>query len=139
MTSRAVNPPTSAPLSATPRQAMSRSVTMPTSFPFSPTGIAPMSLSRTSARYWIKGLIWLLLRGKLLRGDTFETVQRFYTDGYFHRHFTPDELTHALAPLRVVRVIKTHMSGRMLPLIPRRLDEWAKNHWGWLLIAEVCR
>jgi hypothetical protein len=33
----------------------------------------------------------------------------------------------------------THMAGRMLPLIPRRLDEWAKRRWGWLLIAEVRR
>jgi 2-polyprenyl-3-methyl-5-hydroxy-6-metoxy-1,4-benzoquinol methylase len=98
-----------------------------------------MVYNRASARYWIKGSIWLFLRGRILKGDSFETVQRFYTDGYFHRHFTLGELARALAPLRVERISKTHMSGRMLPLIPRWLDEWAKRRWGWLLIAEARR
>jgi 2-polyprenyl-3-methyl-5-hydroxy-6-metoxy-1,4-benzoquinol methylase len=98
-----------------------------------------MVYNRASARYWIKGAIWLFLRGRILKGDTFKTVQRFYTDGYFHKHFTAHELTQALRPMRVERISKTHMSGRMLPLIPRWLDEWAKSRWGWLLIAEVRR
>jgi hypothetical protein len=78
-------------------------------------------------------------RRALFKGDTFATMQRFYTDGYLHRHFTPGELVRALAPLQVEQISKTHMSGRMLPLISRRLDEWAKRRWGWLLIAEVRR
>jgi ubiquinone/menaquinone biosynthesis C-methylase UbiE len=98
-----------------------------------------MVYNRASARYWIKGAIWLLLRGKLLKGDTFSTVQRFFTDGYFHRHFTPAELTRALVPLKVKRVSVTHMSKRMLPLVPRSLDEKCKRRWGWLLIAEARR
>lgn len=98
-----------------------------------------MVYNRASLRYWVKGAIWLLLHGKLARGDSFESVQRFYTDGYFHRHFTPGELKSALAPLAVERISQTHMSGRMLPLVPRLLDEWFKRHWGWLLIAEARR
>ena len=98
-----------------------------------------MVYNRASARYWIKGAIWLLLRGRIFKGDGFSTVQRFFTDGYFHRHFTPKELARALSPLRVERISITHMAGRMLPLIPRQLDEWAKRRWGWLVIAEVRR
>lgn len=96
-----------------------------------------MVYNRASARYWIKGLIWLVLRGKALRGESLSSVQRFFTDGYFHRHFTPSELTRALLPLKVERIAVTHMAGRMLPLVPRALDEWCKQRWGWLLIAEV--
>jgi ubiquinone/menaquinone biosynthesis C-methylase UbiE len=98
-----------------------------------------MVYNRASARYWIKGAIWLLLRGRIFKRDGFSTVQRFFTDGYFHRHFTPKELAKAFSPLRVERIGMTHMAGRMLPLIPRRLDEWCKSRWGWLLIAEVRR
>jgi ubiquinone/menaquinone biosynthesis C-methylase UbiE len=98
-----------------------------------------MVYNRASLRYWIKGAIWLILRGRLLKGDGFTSVQRFFTDGYFHRHFTPKELADALSPLRVERVGITHMARRMLPLIPRRLDEWCKRRWGWLLIAELRR
>ena len=99
------------------------------------TGLV-MVYNRASARYWIKGLIWLLLHGRIFRGDTIKSVQRFYTDGYFHRHFTPQELSDALRPLAVTHISITHMSGRMLPLLPRWLDEQCKTYWGWLLIAE---
>lgn len=103
-----------------------------------PSGTAlVMVYNRASLRYWLKGAIWLLLRGKLLHGENFGTVQRFYTDGYFHRHFTPRELARALAPLEIERISKTHMAKKMLPLIPPALDEWCKRRWGWLLIAEV--
>lgn len=98
-----------------------------------------MVYNRASARYWLKGAIWLLLHRRLLQGDNFASVQRFFTDGYFHRHFTPRELRDALAPLQVERISKTHMNKRMLPLIPRALDEWCKRRWGWLLIAEIRR
>ncbi len=96
-----------------------------------------MVYNRTSLRYWVKGAIWLLLRGRIFRGDGFSSVQRFFTDGYFHRHFTRRELGEALAPLRVERMSVTHMGKRMLPLIPLSLDQWAKRHWGWLLVAEL--
>ncbi|MGH6972166.1 MAG: hypothetical protein ACREEQ_11195, partial [Caulobacteraceae bacterium] len=93
--------------------------------------------NRASLRYWIKGAIWLVLRGRIFRGDSFASVQRFYTDGFLHRHFTPAELAAGLRPLEPVRVSATHMGKRMLPLIPRALDEWCKRRWGWLLVAEV--
>lgn len=96
-----------------------------------------MVYNRVSLRYWLKGAIWLFLRRKIFNGESFATVQRHYTDGYFHRHFTPRELARALEPLKVERISKTHMRGRMMPLIPRFLDEWAKRRWGWLLIAQA--
>lgn len=98
-----------------------------------------MVYNRSSARYWIKGLIWLLLRGRLFMGDSMASVQRHYTDGYYHRHFSASELQGALEGVgfRVKRIAVTHMSKRMIPLIPRWLDELLKEKWGWLLIADV--
>ena len=98
-----------------------------------------MVYNRASLRYWIKGLEWLFLRGRILRGDTFSSVQRFFTDGYYHRHFTPRELKRALAPLRVTRISRTHMAKQMIPGLPAWLDGFLKRRYGWLLVAEIVK
>jgi hypothetical protein len=33
----------------------------------------------------------------------------------------------------------THMSKKMLPLIPRRLDDALKRRYGWLLVIEAAK
>lgn len=100
------------------------------------TGLV-MVYNRASARYWIRGAIELLTGFKFLKGATFDSVQRFYTDGYFHHHFTPRELAAAIERngLRVTHVDVTHMNKTMLPMMPRRLDDLCKRRWGWLLVA----
>jgi ubiquinone/menaquinone biosynthesis C-methylase UbiE len=98
-----------------------------------------MVYSRSSARYWIKGLARLFLKGDILRGETMDSVQRFHTDGYFHRHFTASEFSRAVRPLRVARISYSHMAKKMIPVIPRSLDEFGKRHWGWFLIAELTK
>jgi ubiquinone/menaquinone biosynthesis C-methylase UbiE len=98
-----------------------------------------MVYSKSSARYWIKGMVRLFLKGGIFRGETMDSVQRFHTDGYFHRHFTAREFSQAVRPLRVVRISYSHMAKTMLPMIPRSLDEFAKRHWGWFLIAELTK
>ncbi|MEO8559500.1 MAG: methyltransferase domain-containing protein [Rhodospirillales bacterium] len=100
-----------------------------------------MVYNRASLRYWLKGLIWLLLRGRIFAGDTMQTVQRHFTDGFYHRHFTAAELTricssYGLAPQRMA---VTHMSKKMLPLIPRKLDDALKRRYGWLLVIEASK
>ncbi|MCX7355188.1 MAG: methyltransferase domain-containing protein [Alphaproteobacteria bacterium] len=97
-----------------------------------------MVYNRSSLRYWIKGLQWLVFKGKLFSGETMASVQRFFTDGFFHKHYSPRELARSLeqAGLSDVRLSCTHMNKKMIPLIPRFLDEWLKRHYGWLLIAE---
>ena len=71
-------------------------------------------------------------------GETLDSVQRFFTDGFFHKHYAGRELVRALekAGLSDVRLSRTHMSKKMIPLIPRALDEWLKRRYGWLLVAE---
>ncbi len=98
-----------------------------------------MVYNRASLRYWLKGLIWLTLHRRILHGETFATVQRHFTDGFFHQHYTPREFVRALAPLRVTRVSISHMAKKMLPAIPVALDDALKRRFGWLLIAEFTR
>lgn len=91
---------------------------------------------------YLKGLYWLLLRGKgLTVGLSLRKVQSFFTDGYYQQHFSGKELAAEFAvvglTLKSLRV--THMSRPMFPLIPRRLDEYLKGKVGLLLVAELAK
>jgi hypothetical protein len=55
-----------------------------------------MVYHRDSLRYWLKGLICLVLKGKAFKGEGFEAVQRHYTDGYYHKHYSRSELAQAM-------------------------------------------
>ena len=94
-----------------------------------------------SAIYYLLGLYWLIVRGKLLQGDTLRSVQRFFTDGYYPRHFTRATLRAALtdAGVRVDRVTVTQMQKKILPGLPGPLDRWLKARFGWLIIAEFTK
>ena len=98
-----------------------------------------MVYNRASFRYWVRGLEWLLLRGRLLKRDTLRSVQRFYTDGYYHRHFTRRELLamHQRVGLSAERTSVTHMAKRMAPKLPLAVDEWLKERAGWLMVVEA--
>lgn len=97
-----------------------------------------MVYNKNSARYYINGLNWLILKRKIFSGYTLETVQDFYTDGYHHRHFAPNELKKELGKLglKCDKISITHMGHKMLPLVPKRIEQWIKDNYGWLLVAE---
>jgi ubiquinone/menaquinone biosynthesis C-methylase UbiE len=98
-----------------------------------------MVYHKSSLRYWLKGTIWLLLKGKLFSGSNYDSVQRFYTDGYYHKHYTRQGFAAALveAGLKVTAVDVTHMSSRMVPWVPDGLRNWLKARVGWLLVAHI--
>jgi 2-polyprenyl-3-methyl-5-hydroxy-6-metoxy-1,4-benzoquinol methylase len=99
-----------------------------------------MVYNKHSARYYLKGLYWLLLRGKVFSvGPSFQRVQAFFTDGYYQQHFSRKELAAEFERfgLALKSVRTTHMAKRMLPLIPRSLDKYLKRKVGLLLVAEV--
>jgi ubiquinone/menaquinone biosynthesis C-methylase UbiE len=98
-----------------------------------------MVYNRQSLRYWFKGLYVLILKAGLLRGETMASVQRFHTDGYFHRHYSPRELRAALVPLIVTETYITHMSKQMVPWIPRLCDNLLKRWFGWLLVVRLIK
>jgi len=100
-----------------------------------------MVYHKNSLRYWGKGAAYLLLKGNLLRGDTWESVQRHYTDGYYHKHYTRGSLTRAMeeAGFRVEGIDVCHMSSRMIPWIPEPFRRWLKRKLGWLIVARLHR
>lgn len=94
-----------------------------------------------SLRFWGKGLAYLLLKGKLFQGDDLYTVQRHYTDGFYHKHYTRLSLRESLQGVgyQVDRIDVTHMSSRMIPFIPESLRNWLKTRIGWLIVAQVSK
>lgn len=97
-----------------------------------------MVYNKNSARYYINGLNWLILKGKIFQGYNLRTVQDFYTDGYYHRHFTPRGLKKRLEKLglKCNKISITHMGHKMLPFVPEVIEQWIKDNYGWLLVAE---
>ncbi len=97
-----------------------------------------MVYHKTSLIYYLLGLYYLLVKGKLFQGYTMKSVQRFFTDGYYHRHFTRKSLAKALTDAGVVveRLLVTQMEKKILPALPAWLDRYLKARVGWLLIAE---
>lgn len=100
-----------------------------------------MVYHKSSLVYYLRGLYWLIWRGKLWRGYNLETVQNFCVDGYYHRHFRRNELKTALtaAGLRPVHVRATQQDEPLLPFVPARLDDAMKARFGWYLVAEIER
>ncbi len=100
-----------------------------------------MVYNRLSLRYYLQGLYWLFLKRKIFKGYSLSKVQRFFTDGYYHNHFTAKELALSLSDVGLTthRISITHMSKRMIPFIPKRLDKFLKTKYGWLLIDEFIK
>ena len=100
-----------------------------------------MVYNRNSLRYYLKGLYWLIAKGKFLAGDSLETAQRYYTDGYYHKHYTTAELVSSLASvgLKTRKTSITHMAKQMIPFLPKKLDDYLKRTMGFLLIVEFVK
>ncbi len=97
-----------------------------------------MVYNKVSLRFLLKGLYWLIIKGEIFKGETLTSVQKYFTDGFFHKHYTQSELNQDLkrVGLDSTRFSKSHMAKKMIPIIPRSFDEFLKKTMGWFLIAE---
>ena len=97
-----------------------------------------MVYNRSSIRYYIKGLYWLLFKLKFISGESIGSVQKYFTDGYYHKHYTESEFVRLLATYRLetTAITKTHMRKKYNSLLPGPVDSLLKKYWGWLLVAE---
>lgn len=97
-----------------------------------------MVYHKRSIVYYVHGFYWLALKGKIFSGHGFRSVQRFYTDGYYHRYLTKDELRKVLsaAGLHVTAFHIVQYEKKILPFIPAWLDEALKARFGMCLVAE---
>jgi ubiquinone/menaquinone biosynthesis C-methylase UbiE len=98
-----------------------------------------MVYNRLSIRYYLIGLWYLFLKGKIFKGENFQSVQKYFTDGYWHRHFSSDEFSLLLKEygLNVNKIELTNMQRRIFPGIKEdsAFDHWLKRKFGWLLVA----
>lgn len=96
-----------------------------------------MVYHKRSVVYYLHGLFWLLFRGKLFQGHNLESVQDFYTDGYYHRYLTEAEMKAVLdgAGLRHTKTVVTQYQKKILPLIPDAIDRFLKARFGMCLVV----
>jgi ubiquinone/menaquinone biosynthesis C-methylase UbiE len=97
-----------------------------------------MVYNKMSLRYYVKGIYWLGVKGKFFKGYSLSEVQMFFTDGYYHKHFSKSEFVSVLkeAGLVVRKISVTHMKKKMIPMIPVSPDDFLKRTYGWLLVAQ---
>ena len=100
-----------------------------------------MVYNRLSTRYYLIGLWYLFLKGKIFTGENLKSVQKYFTDGYWHRHFSQKEFSKICNEqgLEVDSTELTYMSRRLIPGMKdgSKLDNWLKRKFGWLLIANI--
>lgn len=96
-----------------------------------------MVYHRMSMRYYLLGLYYLIVKGKIFKYNL-RTVQQFFTDGYYHRHFTRRELRKVLndAGLLVRDVYVSDLQAHYIALFSRKINMWLRRRLGWFLIAE---
>lgn len=102
-----------------------------------------MVYNRLSIRYYLLGFYYLIFKAKIFKGDNLRSVQKYFTDGYWHRHFTPNELKSLLYKygFEVNETILTYMARRYLPGLRAgsMIDAWLKKKFGWLLVVHIVK
>ena len=98
-----------------------------------------MVYNKYSIRYYFLGLYYLFFKLKILRGYDLDTVQKFFTDGYYHKHYTSKELFNILKNLgfEKIKIETDYMATRIFPGIKQnsKLDLYLKKKFGWFLIV----
>jgi cyclopropane fatty-acyl-phospholipid synthase-like methyltransferase len=98
-----------------------------------------MVYNKNSLRYYFKGFYQLFIKLKVFKGYSFESVQKFYTDGYYHKHYTPRKLIEKLKKIgfKDLKYELTHMSKKYTPFFDKNtnVDNFLKKNFGWLLVV----
>jgi 2-polyprenyl-3-methyl-5-hydroxy-6-metoxy-1,4-benzoquinol methylase len=99
-----------------------------------------MIYNKNSLRYYLKGFYYLIFKFKLFSGHHLDSVQKFFTDGFYHKHYTKSELRKTLQEIgfKNISFDLTHMEPSYLPFIKKNylIDKFLKKNFGWLLVAK---
>ena len=99
-----------------------------------------MVYNRNSLRFWFKGLYWLFCKFKIFSGQNIDSVQKYFTDGFYHKHYRPFELVNDLKEIgfKNIKFELTHMSKNYVPFIKKKskIDDLLKKKFGWLLVVK---
>lgn len=98
-----------------------------------------MVYNKNSLRYWFKGAYELFIKLKIFKGYNFESVQKFFTDGYYQKHYSPMELIKELKSIgfKDLKYELTHMEKKYTPFFDKKTigDNFLKKNFGWLLVV----
>ena len=90
--------------------------------------------------FWFSGLYQLLIKLKILKGYNIDTVQKFCTDGYFHKHYKVKELINEfkLIGFKDLRYDLSHVDKSILPFLKKRsyLDKFFKSLFGAFIVLQ---
>jgi 2-polyprenyl-3-methyl-5-hydroxy-6-metoxy-1,4-benzoquinol methylase len=98
---------------------------------------------KNSLRYYLKGLYYLIFKLKIFSGHNLDSVQKFFTDGFYHTHYTKSELRKILSDIgfKNISFDVTHMEPAYLPFSKKDsfIDKFLKKNFGWLLVAKFTK
>jgi len=98
-----------------------------------------MIYNKHSLRYYCLGLYFLIAKLKILAGYNLDTVQKFFTDGFYHKHYTKKEITNILSKIgfKNIKIDIDYMAARVFPGVKKnsKLDLYLKKRFGWFLIV----
>ena len=99
-----------------------------------------MVYNKNSLRYYFKGIYQLLIKLKIFKGYNLNTVQKFFTDGYYHKHYNPKKLINELKIIGFNNLSYelTHMDKSYIPFFKKNseYDNFLKKKFGWLLVIK---
>ena len=89
--------------------------------------------------YWLKGLYQLFIKLKILKGYNLETVQKFCTDGYYHKHYVPKKLIDEFKSIgfRSLKYELSNVAKSYTPFFKKgsNLDNFFKKNFGSFIVV----
>ncbi len=103
-----------------------------------------MVYNKNSLRYYLKGFYYLIFKFKLFLGYNLDSVQKFFTDGFYQKHYSKSELRKILKEIgfKNISFDLTHMQKKSyLPFTIKNylIDKFLKKNFGWLLVAKFSK
>jgi len=103
-----------------------------------------MVYNKNSLRYYLKGFYYLIFKFKLFSGYNLDSVQKFFTDGFYQKHYSKSELRKILEEIgfKNISFDLFHMQNKSyLPFTIKNsfIDKFLKKKFGWLLVAKFSK
>ena len=102
-----------------------------------------MIYNKHSLRYYCLGLYYLFAKCKILSGHNLDSVQQFFTDGFYHKHYTKKEIKEILEKIGFnnIKINIDYMAARVFPGVKKnsKLDLYLKKKFGWFLIINFTK
>lgn len=97
-----------------------------------------MVYNKNCSTYWLKGFYYLFIKLKFLKGYNLDSVQKFFTDGYYHKAYVPSKLIDEFRTIgfKNLKYELTHVEKNYIPFFKKgtSFDNFLKKKFGALLV-----